>query len=62
MWGAFRTESGPMPRHAREEGQVIFEYAMIIAGISLVLITLVIVTGLDTVFTSLIDSIEDVAT
>jgi Flp pilus assembly pilin Flp len=47
-----------MPRHAREEGQVIFEYALIIAGISLVLIALVIVTGLDTVFTTLVDSIE----
>ena len=51
-----------MPRHAREEGQVIFEYGMIIAGISLVLIALVIVTGLDTVFTELVDSIEAVAT
>jgi Flp pilus assembly pilin Flp len=51
-----------MPRLRREEGQAIFEYGMIIAGISLVLIALVIVTGLDTVFSSLIDSIEDVAT
>jgi Flp pilus assembly pilin Flp len=49
-----------MPRHAREEGQVIFEYGMIIAGISLVLIALMIVTGLNTVFTELVDSIEAV--
>jgi Flp pilus assembly pilin Flp len=51
-----------MPRLKREEGQTIFEYGMVIAGISLVLIVLMIVTGLDTVFSSLIDSIEDVAT
>jgi Flp pilus assembly pilin Flp len=51
-----------MPRLKREEGQAIFEYGMIIAGISLVLIALVIVTGLDTVFSTLVDSIEDVAT
>ena len=51
-----------MPRLSREDGQAIFEYGMIIAGISLVLIALVIVTGLDTVFSTLVDSIEDVAT
>ena len=47
-----------MPRHAREDGQAIVEYGMIIAGISLVMIALVIVTGLDTVFTALVDRIE----
>jgi Flp pilus assembly pilin Flp len=47
-----------MPRHAREDGQAIVEYAMIIAGISLVLIALVIVSGLDEAFTGLVDQIE----
>jgi len=47
-----------MPRHAHEEGQAIVEYAMIIAGISLVLIALVVVSGLDNAFTTLVDNIE----
>jgi Flp pilus assembly pilin Flp len=47
-----------MPLRTREDGQAIVEYGMIIAGISLVLIALVIVGGLDTAFTSLVDDIE----
>ncbi len=47
-----------MPRLKREDGQAIVEYGMVIAGISLVLIALVIVTGLDTAFTTLVDNIE----
>jgi Flp pilus assembly pilin Flp len=47
-----------MSRHAREDGQAIVEYGMIIAGISLVLIALVVVSGLDEAFTGLVDQIE----
>jgi Flp pilus assembly pilin Flp len=47
-----------MPRLGREDGQAIVEYGMIIAGITLVLITFVIVGPLGAVFTSLVDNIE----
>ena len=47
-----------MPRLRREDGQAIVEYGMIIAGVSLVLIAFVIVGGLDTAFTTLVDNIE----
>ena len=47
-----------MPLRRSEEGQAIVEYAMILAGISLVLIALVVVGGLDTAFTTLVDDIE----
>jgi Flp pilus assembly pilin Flp len=47
-----------MPRLRREDGQAIVEYGMVIAGISLLLITFVVVTPLDTVFTELVDNIE----
>jgi Flp pilus assembly pilin Flp len=47
-----------MPRLRREDGQAIVEYGMIIAGISLVMITFVIVGPLGPVFTSLVDNIE----
>ncbi len=47
-----------MPRLKREDGQAIVEYGMVIAGISLVLIALVIVSGLDNEFTTLVDNIE----
>jgi Flp pilus assembly pilin Flp len=45
-------------RLKREEGQTIVEYGLVIGGISLVLIALIAVGGLDTVFTTLIDNIE----
>jgi Flp pilus assembly pilin Flp len=47
-----------MPRLRRDDGQAIVEYAMILAGISLVLIALVIVDGLDDAFTTLVENIE----
>jgi Flp pilus assembly pilin Flp len=42
----------------REEGQTIVEYGLVIGGISLVLISLFVVTGLTTVFAELIDDIK----
>jgi Flp pilus assembly pilin Flp len=45
-------------RLKREEGQTIVEYGLVIGGISLVLIALIAVGGLDDVFTTLIDNIE----
>jgi Flp pilus assembly pilin Flp len=55
---ALRAQAGSMPRLRREDGQAIVEYGMVIAGISLLLITFVVVTPLDTVFTELVDNIE----
>jgi Flp pilus assembly pilin Flp len=47
-----------MPRLGREDGQTIMEYAMLLAGVSVVLITLVIIVGLDQAFSALVDEIE----
>jgi len=47
-----------MSRLEREEGQAIVEYGMVIATISLLLITFVVVTGLDDEFTGLVDKVE----
>lgn len=46
-----------MPALKREDGQTVVEYALIIGGISLVMITLLVVTGLVPVFEALIDDI-----
>jgi Flp pilus assembly pilin Flp len=53
-----RGHADEMPRVKSEDGQAIVEYGMIIAGISLVMITFVIVGPLGAVFTSLVDNIE----
>jgi Flp pilus assembly pilin Flp len=41
----------------REEGQTIVEYALVIGGVSLVLIGLLVVTGLTTAFGELISDV-----
>jgi Flp pilus assembly pilin Flp len=46
-----------MPLRRREDGQAIVEYAMILGGISLVLIAAFVVAGLDDAFTTLVDRI-----
>jgi Flp pilus assembly pilin Flp len=43
----------------REEGQTIVEYGLVIGGISLVLISLFVVTGLTTVFAELVSDIAN---
>jgi Flp pilus assembly pilin Flp len=47
-----------MPRLRREDGQAIVEYGMVIATISLLLISFVVVAGLGDEFTTLVDNIE----
>jgi Flp pilus assembly pilin Flp len=47
-----------MPSLKREDGQAIVEYSLILGTISLLLITLLIVTGLVPTFEELIDDIE----
>jgi Flp pilus assembly pilin Flp len=47
-----------MPRLGREDGQTIVEYAMLLSGVSVVLITFFIVLDLGAVFTTLVDNIE----
>jgi Flp pilus assembly pilin Flp len=47
-----------MPRLRREDGQTIMEYAMLLSGVSVVLITFFIVVDLGSVFTTLVDNIE----
>jgi Flp pilus assembly pilin Flp len=49
-------------RLKREDGQTIVEYGLVIGGISLVLITLFVVTGLGAVFTELIGDIDKAMT
>jgi Flp pilus assembly pilin Flp len=44
-------------RLQREEGQTIVEYGLVIGGVSLVLIALIVVGGLDDEFTTLITNI-----
>ena len=48
--------------HKREEGQTIVEYGLVIGGISLVLITLFVTTGLETAFADLVTAISDALT
>ena len=48
--------------HNREEGQTIVEYGLVIGGISLVLITLFVTTGLETAFADLVTAISDALT
>ena len=43
----------------REDGQAIVEYALVITGMSLVLIGFVVVTGLDTAFDRLMQDVVD---
>jgi Flp pilus assembly pilin Flp len=51
-------EAGHMPRLRAEEGQTIVEYGLVIGGISLVLISVAVVGGLDGAFTTLVENIE----
>jgi Flp pilus assembly pilin Flp len=46
-------------RLKREEGQTIVEYGLVIGGISLVLISLFVVTGIGPAFTELVADIVD---
>ena len=48
-----------MPPLRREDGQAIVEYGMVIAGMSLVLITFVVLTGFDQTFANLVNDIEN---
>jgi len=54
-----RTEASSMPRLTREDGQAIVEYGMVIAGMSLVLITFIVLTGFDQTFADLVNDIEN---
>ena len=54
-----RAEAGSMPPLRREDGQAIVEYGMVIAGMSLVLITFVVLTGFDQTFANLVNDIEN---
>ena len=56
--GPLRAEAGWMPRLGREDGQTIMEYAMLLSGVSVALITFFIVVDLGAVFTTLVDNIE----
>ena len=47
-----------MRRLTRDDGQTIVEYAMLLSGVSVVLITFFIVIDLGSVFTTLVDNIE----
>jgi Flp pilus assembly pilin Flp len=53
-----RAEAGSMGRLRRDDGQTIVEYAMLLAGVSVVLIAFFIVVDLGSVFTMLVDDIE----
>ena len=50
-------DAGYMRRLSRDDGQTIVEYGMVLAGVSLLLITLVVISGLDEAFTTLVDNI-----
>lgn len=56
--GPLPAHAGWMPRLRREDGQAIVEYGMVIATISLLLISFVVVAGLGDEFTTLVDNIE----
>jgi Flp pilus assembly pilin Flp len=45
-------------RLQREEGQTVVEYAMVLGGVSVVLITALVATGLDGIFATLLDQIQ----
>lgn len=47
-----------MRRLGRDDGQTIVEYAMLLSGVSVVLIAFFIVVDLGSVFTTLVDNIE----
>jgi Flp pilus assembly pilin Flp len=47
-----------MPRLSADDGQTIVEYGLILGGVSLVMITLIFVAGLDGAFTELVESIQ----
>ena len=47
-----------MRRLGRDDGQTIVEYAMLLSGVSVVLITFFIVLDLGAVFTTLVENIE----
>jgi Flp pilus assembly pilin Flp len=51
-------DAGYMRRLSRDDGQTIVEYGMVLAGVSVVLITFFIVIDLGSVFTTLVDNIE----
>jgi Flp pilus assembly pilin Flp len=53
-----RAQAGWMRRLRRDDGQTIVEYAMLLSGVSVVLITFFIVIDLGAVFTTLVDNIE----
>jgi Flp pilus assembly pilin Flp len=46
-----------MRRLSRDDGQTIVEYGMVLAGVSLLLITFVLASGLDDAFATLVDNI-----
>ena len=46
-----------MRRLSRDDGQTIVEYSMVLAGVSLVLISLVVISGLDGAFSTLMDDV-----
>jgi Flp pilus assembly pilin Flp len=56
--GPQEAEAGWMPRLRRDDGQTIVEYAMLLSGVSVVLITFFIIVDLGSVFTTLVDNIE----
>jgi Flp pilus assembly pilin Flp len=56
--GPLRPQAGWMRRLRRDDGQTIVEYAMLLSGVSVVLITFFIVLDLGAVFTTLVDNIE----
>jgi Flp pilus assembly pilin Flp len=46
-------------RIKREDGQTIVEYALVLGGVSLVLIAALVASGLDTEFTELVANIAE---
>jgi Flp pilus assembly pilin Flp len=48
-----------MARIQREDGQTIVEYALVLGGVSLVLIGALVAAGLDTEFETLVGNIAD---
>jgi Flp pilus assembly pilin Flp len=51
-------EAGWMRLHSNEDGQAIVEYGLVIGALSLALIAVFIVTGLDASFTALVQKIQ----
>jgi Flp pilus assembly pilin Flp len=48
-----------MARIQREDGQTIVEYALVLGGVSLVLLAALVASGLDDQFTTLVGNIAD---